>query len=117
MTTKVRTARPSQDGHASPRPVVLHVSCGPVYRSRMRTQRLNISLDEERAAKLARLASRAHVNEGTVARSLLSAAIDFADPDVDTVVGVLDGIDGAWERAQLGREQAASGQTIKLREL
>ncbi len=83
----------------------------------MGTQRLNISLDEERAEKLARLATRAHVNEGTLARSLLSAAIDDADPDVDTVVGVLDGIDGAWERARLAREQASSGETVELREL
>jgi len=83
----------------------------------MSTQRLNITLDEERAAKLAALAERVHVNEGTLARSLLSSAIDDADPDVDTVVGVLEGIDGAWERAQLAREQAASGDTIALSEL
>jgi len=83
----------------------------------MSTQRLNITLDEERAAKLAALAERVHVNEGTLARSLLSSAIDDADPDVDTVVGALEGIDGAWERAQLAREQAASGDTIALSEL
>ena len=83
----------------------------------MPAQRLNISLDEERAAKLARLASRTHMNEGTLARSLLSAAIDDADPNVDAVVGVLEGIDGAWERAHLGREQAASGETVQLGEL
>jgi hypothetical protein len=83
----------------------------------MSSQRLNITLDEERAAKLARLAERVHVNEGTLARSLLSSAIDDADPDVDTVVGVLEGIDGAWERAQLARRQATSGDTIPLSEL
>ncbi len=83
----------------------------------MSTQRLNITLDEERAAKLARLAKRVHVNEGTLARSLLASAIDDADPDVDTVVAVLEGIDGAWERLQLAREEAASGETIPFREL
>lgn len=93
------------------------MACLSVYRRGMPTQRLNVSLDEERAAKLARLASRAHVNEGTLARSLLSAAIDDADPDADTVLGVLEGIDGAWERAQLARTQAASGETIELSEL
>jgi hypothetical protein len=36
----------------------------------MASQRLNITLDEERANKLARLAARVHVNEGTLARSL-----------------------------------------------
>jgi hypothetical protein len=81
------------------------------------TQRLNITLDDERAAKLARLATRVHVNEGTLARSLLSSAIDDSDPDVDTVVAVLEGIDGAWDRVQIAREQAASGDTVGLRDL
>jgi len=83
----------------------------------MSSQRLNITLDEQHATKLARLASRVHVNQGTLARSLLSAAIDDADPEADTVVAVLDGIDDAWERAQLGRRQATSGDTINLRDL
>lgn len=83
----------------------------------MASQRINITLDPEHASKLARLAARVHVHEGTLARSLLSSAIDGADPDADTVVAVLDGIDGAWERAQLGRGQAASGDTIRLDEL
>lgn len=83
----------------------------------MATQRLNITLDEERAAKLARLAARVHVNEGTLARSLLSSALDDSDPDIETVVGVLEGIDGAWERVQVARDQAASGDTIGLGDL
>ncbi len=83
----------------------------------MSPQRLNITLDEERAAKLARLAERVHVAEGTLARSLLSTAIDEADPDPDNVVAVLDGIDGAFERAELGRRQAADGETIALDQL
>ncbi len=81
------------------------------------TQRLNISLDEERSAKLAQLAARVHVNEGTLARSLLSSAIDDSDADVATVVGVLEGIDGAWERVQIGLKQAASGDTVELNDL
>ena len=83
----------------------------------MTSQRLNITLDEEHAAKLARLASRVHVNEGTLARSLLSSAIDDADPNPDTVVTVLDGIDGAWERLQAGRRQATAGDVIGLEDL
>lgn len=83
----------------------------------MATQRLNITLDDEHAGKLARLAARVHVNEGTLARSLLSSAIDDADPDASTVVAALNGIDGAWERAQLGRRQAASGDTVALEDL
>ena len=81
------------------------------------TQRLNITLDAVHAAKLARLAARAHVNEGTLARSLLSSAIDDADPDAATVLEVLEGIDGAWQRAQLGRRHASAGETIPLDEL
>ena len=83
----------------------------------MASRRINITLDPEHASRLARLAARVHVNEGTLARSLLSSAIDDADPDADTVVAVLDGIDGAWDRAQLGRRQAASGDTLSLDEL
>ena len=88
-----------------------------MYPRLVATQRLNITLDEERAAKLTRLAERVHVNEGTLARSLLSSAIDDSDPDADTVTAVLDGIDGAWNRAERGREQAASGETIGLDDL
>jgi hypothetical protein len=83
----------------------------------MSSQRLNITLDGEHAAKLARLAARVHVNEGTLARSLLSSAIDDLDPDPANVASLLDGIDGAWERAQLGVAQAAAEDTISLDEL
>jgi hypothetical protein len=83
----------------------------------MGSQRVNISLDGEHAAKLARLAARVHVNEGTLARSLLSSAIDDLDPDPTNVAALLEGIDGAWERAQLGARQAVAGDTIALDEL
>lgn len=83
----------------------------------MTSQRLNITLDGEHAARLAHLAERVHVNEGTLARSLLSTAIDESDPDPDNIVAVLDGIDGAWDRVQLGLEQARAGQTIALEDL
>lgn len=83
----------------------------------MSSQRLNITLDGEHASKLAQLAARVHVNEGTLARSLLSSAIDDTDPDPDNVVAVLDGIDGAWERAQQGIDQARTGDTVALDDL
>jgi hypothetical protein len=79
--------------------------------------RLNITLDAEYAEKLARLAQRVHVQEGTLARSLLSTALDEADPDARTVTEVLDAIPGAWERAVLGREQARAGDTQSLADL
>jgi hypothetical protein len=79
--------------------------------------RLNVTLDSEHAARLTRLAERTHVQEGTLARSLLSMALEEADPDVRNVADLLDGIPGAYEQAQLGLKQAGEGQTIPLAEL
>lgn len=81
------------------------------------TSRLNITLDAEYAAKLRRLARRIHVQEGTLARSLLSTALDEADPDAGSVTELLDAIPGAFERAQLGLEQARAGKTVPLDQL
>ena len=86
---------------------------GPVAGER----RLNVTLDPERAARLAQLAKRTHVNEGTLARSLLSQALDEADPDPRHIASLLDGIPGAWDRAELGRTQAGAGETIPLDDL
>jgi hypothetical protein len=79
--------------------------------------RVNIVLDEERAIKLERLAERTHLNAGTLARSLLSSALDEADPDPGNVTALLDAIDGAWERASLGLEEARAGLGKSLGEL
>lgn len=79
--------------------------------------RVNVILDEERALKLDRLAERTHVNPGTLARSLLSTALDEADPDTRDVTRLLDGIDGAWERASGGLREAKAGQGIPLEDL
>jgi hypothetical protein len=79
--------------------------------------RLNVTLDDQSAAKLARLAERAHVNEGTLARSLLSQAIEEADPDPRNVVQILDGISGAFDRTLAGLEQARTGDTVSLDDL
>jgi len=80
-------------------------------------ERINVTLEDEHAEKLERLAERMHVQPGTVARSLLSNALDEADPDARNVVELLDGVPGAFQRAQLGLEQARAGQTISLDEL
>lgn len=95
----------------------MHATCQSVYDFDMASQRINITLDDEHASKLSRLAARVHVNEGTLARSLLSTAIDDAEPDPDTVVAVLEGIDGAYERADRGRAQAQAGETVALDDL
>lgn len=79
--------------------------------------RLNVTLDPEHAERLARLAERMHIQEGTLARSLLSTAIEEADPDARTITALLNGIPGALEHAQLGLRQAREGKTIPLDEL
>jgi hypothetical protein len=83
----------------------------------MATIRLNVTLDEGTAHKLSAMAERMHVNEGTLARSLLTTAIDEADPDATNIVALLDGIDGAWEDAQRGWRQAQEGDVVPLDEL
>jgi hypothetical protein len=79
--------------------------------------RFNVTLDGEHAAKLSRLADRTHTQEGTLARSLLSAALDEADPDARHLVELLDGIPGAFDRARAGLEDARAGRTMPVSEL
>ena len=55
--------------------------------------------------------------EGILARSLLSAAIEEADPEARNLVAVLDGIPGAYEHAMQSLERARAGETIALDEL
>lgn len=81
------------------------------------TARVNIVLDEERAVKLRRLADRTHTNPGTLARSLLSTALDEADPDPRTITDILDRIPGAWEDAMAGLAEADAGKGIPLEDL
>ncbi len=85
-----------------------------VLRMDRATTRLNVTLDSEHAAKLAALAERIHVQEGTLARSLLSSALDEADPDPRMITALLDGIPGAFEEAQLGLRQGREGKTVPL---
>jgi hypothetical protein len=81
------------------------------------SHRLNITLDPEHAARLALLAERTHVQEGTLARSLLSMAIEDADPEARSVATLLDGIPNAFERAQAGLERGLAGETVALDDL
>ena len=97
----------------------LHDKCRIVYHGAVEqtSTRLNVTLDSEHAAKLSMLAERTHVQEGTLARSLLSSALDDADPDPRTITALLDGIPGAFEEAQLGLQQGREGKTVPLDEL
>jgi hypothetical protein len=76
-----------------------------------------VLLDEEHAARLRRMAEQSHAAEGTLARSLLSRAIDDAEVQGRTIVEVLNGIPGARESIFRGREQFARGEGIPLDEL
>jgi hypothetical protein len=89
-------------------------SCIPLA---INPKRINVTLDEVHAHKLARLAERTHVQEGTLARSLLSTALDDVDPDASRITEILDGIPGAWERTQEGLAQARRGEGIPLDKL
>ena len=82
-----------------------------------RTNRFNVQLDDEHAAKLHALAERVYVQPGTIARSLLSTALDQADPDATSIADILDAIPGAWERAQEGLAAARAGRFVPLDEL
>lgn len=81
------------------------------------TNRINVTPDDEHASKLSRLAERTHVQEGTLARSLLSTALDDADPDAARITEILDAVPGAWERTQAGLGQAARGEGTPLDKL
>lgn len=81
------------------------------------TVRLNVTLDATQAARLSAMAKRAHMQDGTLARSLLSRAIDLAEPDGEAITQMLNGIDGALESALEGRRQAAAGEAIPLEDI
>jgi hypothetical protein len=96
----------------------LHGACLSVYTGLMlKTSRVNVILDEEHAVKLRRLADRTHTNPGTIARSLLSTALEEAEPDPRNVTDLLDRIPGAFERAQRGAGEARSGLGMPLEDL
>jgi hypothetical protein len=80
-------------------------------------KRINISLDAEQAAKLTLMAERSHLQEGTLARSLLCVAIDAADPSSAHVHMLLDSIPGALERAEAGSREIRAGEGVPLEDL
>ena len=85
--------------------------------SEQRPNRFNVLLDDEHAAKLHSLADRTYVNPGTIARSLLSSALDQADPDPANVAALLDAIPGAYESALEGRRALRAGRVVRLEDL
>ena len=81
---------------------------------RKTSSRVSVMLEDEYAAKLRRLAEQAHVSPGTLARSLLSRALDEAEPSAANVTALLDSIDGAFEQAQAGAADLRAGRYVPL---
>ncbi len=81
------------------------------------SSRVNVILDDEHALKLRRLAERTHTNPGTIARSLLSTALEEADPDPRDVAALLDRIPGAFESAHRGLAEARAGRGAPIEDL
>jgi predicted transcriptional regulator len=80
-------------------------------------KRINVVLDLEHAAKLQDMAARLYVQPGTIARSLLSSAIDQVDSEAGTITAILDAIPGAWDRTQEGLADKKAGRVVSLDEL
>lgn len=86
------------------------------YGSRV-SKRVNVTLDDEHAAMLSRLAERARVSDGTLARSLLAGAIEGSDPDPRTVTEILEAVPGLLERVEAAEAEVDRGDYIDLTEL
>jgi hypothetical protein len=82
-----------------------------------RSSRFNVQLDDEHAARLHAVAERLYVQPGTIARSLLSTALDQVDPDAASITHLLETIPGAWERAQEGLAASRAGDYVALEDL
>ncbi len=81
------------------------------------SKRVNVTLDDEHAAKLSRLAERAHVSDGTLAKSLLASAIEGSDPDPRTVTEILEGVPGLLERVKSAEAELVRGDYVDVSEL
>ena len=87
----------------------IHLSARVVYYGVMAVSRINVTLDDEYAARLTQLAERLHVQEGTVARSLLSQALEEVDPEPRHIADLLNRIPGARERIAEGLADLDAG--------
>ena len=80
-------------------------------------KRINVVLDDEHAARLNEMAARMYVQPGTIARSLLSTAIDQVDTEATTITAILEAIPGAWERTQEGLADLKANRVVALDQL
>jgi hypothetical protein len=81
-------------------------------------------LFQERTGNASRRSSRAAqsvgaypaTERGTLARSILSMALDEAEPDPPSIVALLDSMPGAFDRANQGLREIRAGEGIPLDE-
>lgn len=83
----------------------------------MKGKRLNVTLDDDYAERLSRLAEKAHVADGTLARSLLSTAIDEVDPTARTITEILESIPGSLEKIEHAEAQIEENRYTALGDL
>lgn len=85
--------------------------------------RLNLTLDDDHAALLVRLAESAHVQPGTLARSMLltalerSSAVHERSAEPLDMLDLLNAIPGALDRVEVGRAEIAAGRGVPLSDL
>ena len=82
----------------------------------MAVTRINVSLDEAHALGLANLPNN-FTCKRTVARSLLSRALDDLAPEPHQISDLLDRIPSARERIAAGLAEFDAGRTIPLDQL
>jgi hypothetical protein len=81
------------------------------------SRRLTIDIEDDDGVELDRLAEGQRTDPEAFAGSLLTELLRAQRYDSRTATELLDGIPGAFEAAQLGREQGRRGETIPLAEL
>ena len=81
------------------------------------SRRLTIDLEDDDGAELDRLAEGQRTGAEDFAQSLLTQLLRGQRYDSRSATELLDAIPGAFEDAQLGREQGRRGETIPLAEL
>ena len=79
--------------------------------------RVNVVLGDEHWAKLRLLAERVQVSPGTLARLLLSRALDDAESSSTSITALLDSIDGAFERTVVGSADVAAGRYVDIEDI
>jgi|tagenome__1003787_1003787.scaffolds.fasta_scaffold17403304_1 predicted transcriptional regulator len=79
--------------------------------------RINVTLEPETAERLARMARWAHVPEGTMARMLISRAVDDNEAAPAHVAAIIGAIPGAWDDVRRGLAEYDRGEAVDIDDL